>query len=80
MQNSLKIPIADDLTDFTYDINEPIGEGAFGKVYCAKHNQNGGLYALKVLKLPPNHPKIPKEVKIHYQLNHPNIVNCVDFI
>ena len=35
MQNSLKIPIADDLTDFTYDINKPIGKGTFGKVYSA---------------------------------------------
>lgn len=60
-----------------YRILGQIGQGQFGKVYCALHRQSGKLYALKDLEhqvFPTN--KFLRELTYLVTLRHPNIVTC----
>jgi serine/threonine protein kinase len=34
-----------------YKVLRPVGKGSYGKVYLAKHIQDGKQYVLKVIKL-----------------------------
>ena len=54
-----------------------IGQGQFGRVYCAMHRQTGELVALKSL----DHDRFPthqflRELRFLVTLQHPNIVAC----
>lgn len=40
-----------DLVDQKYNKIEKIGEGSYGIVYKAKHKEDGGLVALKKIRL-----------------------------
>lgn len=65
------------MNNFHYRILESIGEGQFGRVFCAIHRQTGELFAVKEL----NPRKIStkqflREIRILFSLNHPNIVSC----
>jgi serine/threonine-protein kinase len=54
-----------------------IGQGQFGRVYCAAHRQTGRLVALKNLehqRFPTN--KFLRELRFLLSLQHPNIVTC----
>jgi serine/threonine-protein kinase len=60
-----------------YRILGLIGQGQFGRVYCAAHRQNGRLVALKNLehrRFPTN--KFLRELRFLLSLQHPNIVTC----
>ncbi len=60
-----------------YRILGLIGQGQFGRVYCALHRQSGRLYALKDLEhkvFPTN--KFLRELAYLVMLRHPNIVAC----
>jgi serine/threonine protein kinase len=54
-----------------------VGQGQFGRVYCASHRRTGHLVALKEL----NKERFPtrnflRELRFLLSLQHPNIVNC----
>jgi len=60
-----------------YRIIGQIGQGQFGRVYCALHRATGKMYALKDLDhrvFPTN--KFLREVSYLVTLRHPNIVAC----
>ncbi|MGA1356902.1 MAG: serine/threonine-protein kinase [Prochlorothrix sp.] len=54
-----------------------VGQGQFGKVYCAAHRKTGRLFALKAL----DHRRFPthqflRELRFLLSLRHPNIAGC----
>jgi len=54
-----------------------VGQGQFGRVYCASHRKTGKLVALKELskdRFPTN--KFLRELRFLVSLQHPNIVAC----
>ena len=60
-----------------YRILGLIGQGQFGRVYCALHRQSGRIYGLKDLEhkvFPTN--KFLRELAYLVTLRHPNIVTC----
>ncbi len=60
-----------------YRLLGQIGQGQFGRVYCAIHRQTGRLYALKDLEhqvFPTN--KFLRELTYLVTLRHPHIVTC----
>lgn len=60
-----------------YRILGQIGQGQFGRVYCAIHRHSGRLYALKDLEhrvFPTN--KFLRELTYLVTLRHPHIVAC----
>lgn len=61
-----------------YRIIEVIGEGAFGKVYLARHMLLGTQVVLKCGLA--NDPNIVREIYYHRQLRHKNIVNLFEVI
>ncbi len=66
-----------------YKITKKLGDGTFGSVSQAKHNQNGEIYANKKLKEKffnwQNCLDLP-EIKALLKLNHPNIVKLYEVI
>jgi serine/threonine-protein kinase len=54
-----------------------VGQGQFGRVYCASHRKTGRLVALKELDRQrfPTH-KFLRELRFLLSLQHPNIVTC----
>ncbi|WP_416675638.1 serine/threonine-protein kinase [Egbenema bharatensis] len=54
-----------------------VGQGQFGRVFCAVHRRTGKLVALKSLERQrfPTH-KFLRELRILLSLQHPNIVTC----
>jgi serine/threonine-protein kinase len=54
-----------------------IGQGQYGKVYCATHRKSGRLVALKLLDQQrfPTHQFL-RELRFLLSLRHPNIVAC----
>jgi serine/threonine-protein kinase len=54
-----------------------VGQGQFGRVFCAVHRPTGKLVALKSLERErfPTH-KFLRELRILLSLQHPNIVTC----
>jgi cyclin-dependent kinase len=71
-----------------YEILEKIGEGTYGIVYKAKdRGENGGLFALKTIRLEAEDEGIPsttiREISLLtelQQVQHPNIVALCDVI
>jgi cyclin-dependent kinase len=71
-----------------YELLEKIGEGTYGIVYKAKdRSENGGLYALKTIRLEAEDEGIPsttiREISLLtelQQVQHPNIVALCDVI
>lgn len=60
-----------------YRILGLIGQGQFGRVYCALHRQSGRIYGLKDLEhkvFPTN--KFLRELAYLVTLRHPNIATC----
>ncbi|MFM7383316.1 MAG: serine/threonine-protein kinase, partial [Microcystaceae cyanobacterium] len=60
-----------------YRLLGQIGQGQFGRVYCAIHRHTGRLYALKDLEhkvFPTN--KFLRELTYLVTLRHPHIVTC----
>lgn len=54
-----------------------VGQGQFGRVYCASHRKTGRLFALKELdkqRFPTN--KFLRELRFLLSLQHANIVTC----
>ena len=67
------------LADLDIDLSVKIGEGAYGNVYKAVHRPTGTQLAIK--KVPKNNMKkaslsttLKREIQIHKQLKHNNIV------
>lgn len=60
-----------------YRILKLVGQGQFGRVFCAVHRQSGHLVALKELDRQslPTH-KFLRELRFLLSLQHPNIVTC----
>jgi serine/threonine protein kinase len=60
-----------------YRILGLVGQGQFGRVYCAVNRQTGQLVALKSLEHQrfPTH-KFLRELRFLLSLQHPNIVTC----
>ncbi|MGK7890587.1 MAG: serine/threonine-protein kinase [Leptolyngbyaceae cyanobacterium] len=60
-----------------YRILGLVGQGQFGKVYCAMHRRTGKLFALKNLERErfPTHQFL-RELRFLLSLQHPNIVTC----
>lgn len=67
------------LTMRDFELGKCVGSGKFGDVHICRHRQTGTIYALKkifksTLKEYKMIDQFIKELKIHYKLNHPNIV------
>ena len=63
--------------------SEKIGAGAFSKVKLISHKDHPGVYfAIKEINKTnkKEYDLIQKEIKVHSALNHPNIINFVDYI
>lgn len=59
-----------------YRILGLVGQGQFGRVFCAIHRETGRLVALKELERQiPTH-KFLRELRFMVSLQHPNIVTC----
>ncbi|HEY8923658.1 MAG TPA: serine/threonine-protein kinase [Polyangia bacterium] len=72
------------LLDTPYRIVRLIGEGGMGRVYEATHTRLAGRYAVKVLlnRLSHNPDAVAlfeREAKVTSSLQHPNIVQVIDF-
>ncbi|XP_076059389.1 serine/threonine-protein kinase Chk1-like [Oratosquilla oratoria] len=52
-----------------------LGSGSFGRVLLAKNANNGDKVAIKIVPLHFEMRKCTDEETIHFQLNHPNIIN-----
>jgi len=65
-----------------YSILESIGRGSSGFVYRAKRKEDGREVALKCMSAPSDDVLISRrsEFEILRRLDHPNIVQCFDFI
>nr|WP_242035651.1 MULTISPECIES: serine/threonine-protein kinase [unclassified Leptolyngbya] len=66
-----------DLRRSRYRLLGLVGQGQFGRVYCAVHRRTGQLVALKDL----DHERFPthkflRELRFLLSLEHPNIVTC----
>jgi len=66
-----------DLRRSRYRLLGLVGQGQFGRVYCAVHRRTGQLVALKNL----DHERFPthkflRELRFLLSLEHPNIVTC----
>ena len=62
-----------------FELGKCVGSGKFGDVHICRHRKTGFIFALKkVFKSTLMEYKMIdqfiKELKIHYLLNHPNIV------
>ncbi len=66
-----------DLSRSKYRLLGLVGQGQFGRVFCAVHRQTGELVALKSLERDrfPTH-KFLRELRFLLSLQHPNIVMC----
>jgi serine/threonine-protein kinase len=69
--------LAKDLRHSKYRLLGLVGQGQFGRVYCASHRQTGRLFALKELDRDrfPTH-RFLRELRFLLSLQHPNIVTC----
>jgi serine/threonine protein kinase len=69
--------IRSELKRSKYRILGLVGQGQFGRVYCAVHRQTGQLVALKSLEHQrfPTH-KFLRELRFLLSLQHTNIVTC----
>src|SRR5262249_38439720 len=68
----------------TYRIDRLIAEGATGSVYAASHQRIPKRFAVKFLKLsqtdnPDALARFRREAEIIATLEHPNIVNVLDY-
>merc|ERR1712008_157024 len=65
-----------------YNLLEKVGEGTFGKVYKARHNQTRELVAMKQIKLDVQDQGIPstaiREIALLKELSHTNVVRILD--
>lgn len=69
----------------SYELIEPLGEGAMGRVFLAKHTKLGRKVALKLLK--PEHAqnkeqlaRFIQEAQAVNKINHEHIVEIYDFV
>jgi len=65
-----------------YTLLETLGRGSSGQVWRAKRKEDGREVALKFMSAPSEEVLASRrtEFEILRQLNHPNIVQCFDFI
>lgn len=69
-----------------YILESELGEGQFGKVYKAKHQETGVYYAVKRIdkKKINSNPLLPgllsTEIKIMQEITHPNILHLFELI
>lgn len=70
-------PVGTELKRSKYRLLGLVGQGQFGRVFCAVHRRTGRLVALKNLEHQrfPTH-KFLRELRILLSLQHPNIVTC----
>src|SRR5689334_3175151 len=70
-----------------YELIEKVGEGGFGSVYRARQLTTGQSVAIKVLRIPADHPeqqverlllRFRREMQLCTQLHHPNVVRIMD--
>jgi calcium-dependent protein kinase len=66
-----------------FEAIEVLGEGAFGVVYKVVNRTTNEVYAMKVIhkkrRVGDDRNKLPKEVEILQQLEHPNVLKCYDY-
>ena len=64
-----------------YQKLEKVGEGTYGVVYKAKNRESGDIVALKKIRLEREDEGVPstaiREISLLKELQHPNIVRCV---
>lgn len=67
-----------------YQKIEKIGEGTYGVVYKAMHQQSGRIVALKKIRLENDNEGVPattvREISLLKTLKHPNIIDLMDVI
>jgi serine/threonine protein kinase len=65
-----------------YAIMRKLGEGTFGEVFCAQHQDTGELVALKKIRIRAPENGIPKsifrEIKSMQLIDHENVLRCLD--
>ena len=62
--------------------NKKLGQGSYSEVVLVRHKNNPKkLYALKRIKnyFQYDQQSIRKEIHLHKQLNHPNVIKLVDY-
>ncbi|MCP4870233.1 MAG: serine/threonine protein kinase [Proteobacteria bacterium] len=68
-----------------YRLEERVGKGGMGSVHRARHRVKPGLFAVKVLSPaladePGFRKRFEREAKVGVTLNHPNVVDVLDFV
>ena len=68
----------------TYDIVRKVGSGGMGEIYEVSHRRLAGRYAMKVLRAEASAAseallRFQREAKVTSALQHPNIVQVIDF-
>jgi CTD kinase subunit alpha len=65
-----------------YETLAQVGEGTYGKVFRAKHRGNGGLVALKRIRVERDRDGFPitaiRELQLLQRLRHENVVSLLD--
>ena len=65
-----------------YTRTEKLGEGTYGVVFKARHNDTGEMIALKKIRLDSEDEGVPgtalREISLLKELNHPNVVELKD--
>ena len=63
-----------------YTRTEKLGEGTYGVVFKARHNDTGEMIALKKIRLDSEDEGVPgtalREISLLKELKHENIVRC----
>ncbi len=73
------------LFDKRYQIHQKIGQGGMGAVYKATQVATGKTVAIKVISKalsdnPDTISRFKREVRLQSMLEHPNIINVIDFV
>lgn len=69
------LPITE-LQPSKYRILRLVGQGQYGRVFCAVHQQTGQLVALKEIKHQLPTYKFLRELRFLLSLQHPNVITC----
>ena len=60
--------------DFDVNMSKPLGSGTFGVVVVGRHKDTSRMYAIKIIDKNCHLARIEREIKLHSDVDHANIV------